>query len=140
MADVATKQRTYRRAFAVLVLVNTATIAAVYSLLSTNNGIGNLIAVTYLAGVIVAQTVRCGPSLTILTWVTSIPIAVTLAFLIAIYPVLDWSGPGEADEMYFAPAVPVIIVFYAIGIAMIVGIIFVAVTALQKRHQRNPSM
>lgn len=136
MADIATIRQTYRRRFARLVLIDFVTIAAVYALVLENTAGSNLLAGVLLVGVVCAQTIVRGPFQTIIPWVTMLPIAFVMGVLIGAYPALDWSGPGEADEMTFAPIYPVIATVYAIGVSLIAGLLFVIYEAVRKRPSR----
>lgn len=134
MADIATMKPSYAQTFVVLLVVNTVTVAAVYVLMSNDDGIRNLVAVTLLAVVVVAQTLRCRPFLPILSWVSTIPVAIAMAYLIGANPNLDWSGPCAADRICFAPILPVVVVSYAVGFTLIAGATHWAYSALRNRY------
>jgi len=121
----------FSRTFLLLLVVDTLTVVAVYALLMNDN-VGSLGAAGLLVAVIVAQTVRCGPFAPSLGWVATFPIAIAMAYLIADHPRLDWSGPGEPDEITFAPILPVIVVLYATGFALIALVTHVAVQTVRK--------
>jgi hypothetical protein len=57
--------------------------------------------------------------------------------LIDAHPALDWSGPGEPDQMNFTPIVPVIAVVYATGFALIAGTVYWVYLALRQRSPRG---
>lgn len=57
-----------------------------------------------------------------------------MAYLIDANPTLDWSGPCEADQMCFAPILPVVVVAYAIGFALVAGTIRWASSTLRNRY------
>src|SRR5687768_1420899 len=106
-----------------LLVIDTLTLAAVYALTSNNNDVRNLVAASVLVAVVVAQTALCRQGLPIISWVATIPVAIAMAYLIDANPGLDWSGPCEADQVCLAPIVPVVVVVYAIGFALIAGAI-----------------
>jgi predicted neutral ceramidase superfamily lipid hydrolase len=137
VADTATMKPSYTLTFVVLLVVNTITVAAAYALLINDDNIRLLVAATLLAVVVVAQTVRCRPFLPILSWVSTIPVAIAMAYLIDAHPALDWSGPGEPDQISLTPIVPVITVLYAIGFTLIAGTAYLAYLALRKRYPRG---
>jgi hypothetical protein len=137
VANTGSTTPSYTRTFLVLLVVDTVTLSAAYALNSNNNDTRNLLAVTLLAAVIIAQTVWFRPFLPILPWVSTIPVAVAMAYLIDANPELDWSGPCEADQICLAPIMPLIIVVYATGFAMIAGIARWACSALHKRYRRG---
>ncbi|KAA1399591.1 hypothetical protein [Aeromicrobium ginsengisoli] len=132
MAETATTTPSYARTFFALVGVNVLTVVAAYALLINDEDIRSLVAAILLFGVIVAQAARCGPYAATLAWVATLPIAVAMAFLIAAHPRLDWSGPGEPDQITLTPLVPVIVGFYAIGFALIVTTAHLAYMAVRK--------
>lgn len=134
VAETGTITPSYVQALGGLLVINTFTLAAVYALISNNNGIRNLVAAGLLIAVVVAQTILCRPLLPILSWVSTFPIAIVMAILIGAYPALDWSGPCEADQMCLAPIVPIVVVMYAIGFALISGAIQWATSAVRNRY------
>jgi hypothetical protein len=134
VADIEAMKPPYVQTLAGLLVINTVTLAAVYALISNNNGIRNLVAATLLAAVVVAQTILCRPFVPILSWVSTIPVAIAMAYLIGANPDLDWSGPCEADQVCFAPILPIVVVVYAIGFALIAGAIRWASSTLRNRY------
>lgn len=70
MDDTETMKPSYVQTLAGLLVINTVNLAAVYALISNNNGIRNLIAATLLAAVVATQTILCRPFLPILSWVS----------------------------------------------------------------------
>lgn len=137
MADTVTMKPSYSLTFVVLLIVNIVTVAVVYALVIANDGTRNLLAAALLAIVVAVQTSRYGPFLPALSWFSTVPVAIAMAYLIGAHPALDWSGPGEADEMNFAPIYPVITVGYAIGFALIGSIIYGAYSAFRNRRPRG---
>jgi hypothetical protein len=127
----------YARTFVTLLLVNIVTIAADYALLINDTNIYLLAAAILLALVVIAQTVRYGPILPTLSWASTFPVAIAMAFLIDANPALDWSGPGEPDQISLTPLVPVITVLYAAGFTLIAGTAYWAYSALRRRYSRG---
>jgi hypothetical protein len=137
VADNATIQSSYALTFGALLVANTATVAAAYALLIDNGSIRCSLAATLLVVVVVAQTVRYGPFLPMLCWVSTVPVAIGMALLVAAHPVLDWSGTGEPDQLDLTPIVPVIAVAYATGFAFIAGTAHWGYLAIRNGQSRS---
>lgn len=125
--------------FALLVLIDSLTVVAVYALVLENTVGNNLFAAALLIGVVCVQTIRLGPSLTLYPWLAMLPIAFVMGVLIGAYPALDWSGPGDPEEMNFASVYPVIATVYAIGFSILGGMAHAICVAVRKRSSRTDS-
>ena len=137
VADTVPKKLSFRLTFVRLLVVNSVSVAAVYAPVINDGNIRSLVAVTLLAVVVVAQSLRCELFVPTLCWVATIPITIALAFLIATFPALDWSGPGEPDQISLTPIVPVITVMYATGFTLIAGTVYWGYLTIRKRNTRS---